>query len=68
VLDRIGESWSRHPRWIQLAYINPLHESLFAGRPWLRHVGIEKSQFFKTYHASYWLAEPTSASQAKRTA
>ena len=59
VLDRIGESLDRIPRPMQLAYINPLHESLFAERPWLRHVGIEKSPFFKTYHASYWMAGPT---------
>jgi len=59
VLDRIGESLDRCPRRIQVAYINPLHESLFAERPWLRRVGIEKSPFFKTYHASYWMAEPS---------
>jgi len=59
VLDRIGESLMRVPRRVQVAYINPLHEGLFAQRTWLRHVGIERSQFFKTYHASYWLAEAT---------
>jgi SAM-dependent methyltransferase len=61
VLDRVGESLQRVPRRLQVAYINPLHESLFAVRPWLRHVGIEKSPFFKTYHASYWVAESSHA-------
>jgi len=58
VLDRLGESLQRVPRRVQVAYVNPLHESLFAERPWLRHEGIERSRFFKTYHAAYWSAVP----------
>lgn len=57
VLDRVEDSLRRIPRGLQLAYINPRHEDLFAARSWLRHEGVSSSKAFSTYHASYWTAD-----------
>ncbi|MCI0364759.1 MAG: class I SAM-dependent methyltransferase [Phycisphaerales bacterium] len=54
VLGRIEQSIRDRSRGIQIAYINPVHESAFRACGWLTCTRRIEPVLFKTYSASYW--------------
>ncbi len=54
VLDQIEKSLVNNPRYIRLAYLNPVHDSVLLQRKWLIRSDHRSFRWCKT-KASYWI-------------